>query len=246
MRFLLNSILASTLLVASSMSAWATDWKPAGEVDGIQIYSKAEPDNDFKYFKGVARIKAPIKNVLAVVLVRETFSEWFHNMREDSTLPNDNPDASWCYIWVKGVWPTGDRDAVARVTVEQDPQTLAISIIAKAAEPDRVPLYKGRVRMPNLYSGFIVKSISANETQVELIGMADPGGHIPSFLTNMVASDLPAKTLANLRQRLETPGKVDLGVLEKVPFAVLSMQKIKLPASASASASAPQQASATN
>jgi hypothetical protein len=44
----------------------------------------------------------------------------------------------------------------------------------------------------------------------------------------MVAGDLPAKTLTALKARLEA-GKVDISVLETVPFAQLSMQKIKLP-----------------
>ena len=228
MRLTFTHLIAATLLACAPYVS-ASEWTPAGETDGIKLYAKNEGDNSLKYFKGVTRVKAPLKNVLAVLLVRETFPEWFHNMLEDSTLVEDNADASLCYIWIKGVWPTNDRDTVARVTVDQDPKSMAISIIARSAEQQRVPLQKGRVRMPNLYSGFVVKAISPDETEVQLEGMADPGGNIPAFVTNMVASDLPAKSLANLRTRLETPGKVDLTVLDKVPFAVISMKKIKLP-----------------
>ena len=164
-----------------------------------------------------------------MLLVRESFPEWFYNMKEDSTLPNDNADQSFCYIWIKGIWPTSDRDTVARVTVEQDPKSLAVSIVARSAEQHRVPIQPDRVRMKNLFSGFTAIPVSAEETEVQLEGVADPGGSIPAFVANMVASDLPAKTLANLRQRLETPGKVDVSVLDKVPFAQMAMQKIKLP-----------------
>ena len=225
----LSHCLTASLIAFGSIGASAADWKSSGETDGVQIYSKSEPGESLKYFKGVTRIKAPMKNVLAVILVRETFPEWFYNMLEDSTLSSDNPDSSYCYIWIKGVWPTDDRDTVARVTVNQDPQTLAVAITARSAEQHRVPAKKDRVRIQTLYSGFTVKPISADETEVQLEGMADPAGNIPAFVTNMVASDLPAKTLINLRTRLETPGKVDLSVLDKVPFAQLSMQKIKLP-----------------
>jgi hypothetical protein len=225
----LSHCFAATLIAFSSIGAFAADWKSSGETDGVQLYSKSEPGESLKYFKGVTRIKAPMKNVLAVILVRETFPEWVYNMLEDSTLPSDNPDSSYCYIWIKGVWPTDDRDTVARVTVSQDPQTLAVAITAKSTEQHRVPVKKDRVRIQNLYSGFTVRPISAEETEVQLEGVADPAGNIPAFVTNIVASDLPAKTLVNLRTRLETPGKVDLSVLDKVPFAQLSMQKIKLP-----------------
>jgi hypothetical protein len=228
MRTITTTLLS--LAVAFSMTnAHAADWQPTKEVDGVQLFAKSEPGEDFTYFKGVTRVKASMKQVLAVLLVRETFPEWFYNILEDSTLATDNPDQSYCYIWIKGVWPTDDRDTVARVTVDQDPKTHAVSIIARSVEQNRVPAHKDRVRIKNMYSGFTVKPISADETEVQLEGMADPAGKIPSLLTNMVAADLPAKTLAALRVRLEAPGKVDLSVLESVKFAQISMQKIKLP-----------------
>lgn len=223
-------LLASFFMtLTASPLASAAEWTPSGEQNGVQLYSKQAGGDALKYFRGVTRVKAPLKKVLAALLDRETFPEWFHNMREDVTLPDDNPDASLCYIWMKGVWPTADRDTVARATVSQDAQTGVISIIVRSAEQHRVPLKKGRVRMPELYTGFFLRALSPHETEIQLEGQADPGGSIPSFLTNAVASDLPAKTLANLRARLETPDKVDLGVLDKVPFAVLSMKKIQLP-----------------
>lgn len=211
------------------LNAAASDWTPAGESDGVRLYARSEPDQGLKYFRGVTHINAPMKNVLAAVLVRETTPQWFHNMLEDSTLERNNPDASYCYIWIKGVWPTSDRDTVAHVTVEQDPDSLTVSVVAQSAGQDRVPLHKDRVRMPNMYSRFTIKPISADVTEVQLDGVADPGGNIPSFLTNAVASTLPAKTLSNLRERIQTPGKVDMAMLESERFAALAMQKIKLP-----------------
>lgn len=223
------SVVLGLVVTVLSAVAHASEWQPAGESDGVKLYARSEPNQGLKYFRGVTRVNVPMKNVLAVVLVRETTPEWFHNMLEDSTLTDNNPDASYCYIWIKGIWPTSDRDTVAHVTVEQDPGTLAVSVVARSAQQERVPPVPGRVRMLNLYTRFTITPISAEVTEVQLDGVADPGGHIPTFATNAVASTLPAKTLANLRRRLLTPGKVDLSVLESVRFAALSMQKIKLP-----------------
>jgi hypothetical protein len=223
----------TTTLIALSVAwvstyAQAADWQPTKEIDGVQIYAKNDPNEGLKSFKGVIRVKATMKQALAAVLVRESFPEWVYNMLEDKTLSADNADQSYCYMWIKGVWPTSDRDTVARVTVEQDPKTLAVSVVAKSTEQNRVPLYKDRVRMTNMYSGFTVVPVSATETEVQLEGVADPAGSIPNFVTNMVAGELPAKTLTALKARLEA-GKVDVGVLATVPFAQLAMQKIKLP-----------------
>jgi hypothetical protein len=226
MRALTHTLMAIAI-ASTSLAVRAQEWQPNGESRGVQLFAKSNPDESLKTFRGVVRVKASMKQVLAAVLVRETFPEWVYNMLEDKTLPTDNADQSFCYIWIKGVWPTSDRDTVARVTVEQNPKTLAVSVIAKSDEQHRVPLKKDRVRMTNMSSGFTVIPISATETEVQLEGLADPAGSIPSFLTNMVADDLPAKTLSALKARLES-GKVDVSVLDTVPFAQLSMQKIKL------------------
>lgn len=226
---LVSNALVALAITASPLLAHADAWRATKELDGVQLYAKNDANDTLKSFKGVIRIKAPMKQALAAVLVRETFPEWVYNMLEDRTLADDNADQSYCYMWIKGVWPTSDRDTVARVTVEQDPKTLAVSVIARSADQHRVAPNKDRVRMTNMYSGFIVVPVSATETEVHLEGMADPAGNIPKFVTNMVAADLPAKTLSALKARLES-GKVDASALETVPFAKISMQKIKLPA----------------
>lgn len=227
MRIFTKALVAATIL-ASMPHLHAAEWQPTKDVDGVQLYAKKDQNEDLKAFKGVIKVRASMKQVLAAVLVRETFSEWVYNMLEDRTLTADNADQSFCYMWIKGVWPTSDRDTVARVTVEQDPKTLAVSVVAKSTDQHRVPPQKDRVRMSNMYSGFIVVPVSATETEVQLEGVADPAGNIPNFVTNMVAADLPAKTLTALKARLEA-GKVDVGALDSVPFAQISMQKIKLP-----------------
>jgi START domain len=227
MRAVLPVLLALTTAL-TSLSSWAQDWQPTKEVDGVQLFAKSDPNEGLKSFKGVIRIKATMKQALAAVLVRETFHDWVYNMLEDRTLSSDNADQSYCYMWIKGVWPTSDRDTVAKVSVDQDPKTLAVSVVARSAEQNRVPQQKDRVRMTNMYSGFTVVPISATETEVQLEGVADPAGSIPNFVTNMVAGDLPAKTLSALKARLES-GKVDVKALETVPFAQIAMQKIKLP-----------------
>lgn len=227
MRIFTTTLIALAVASVSTFGR-AADWQPTKETDGVQLYAKNDSNEGLKSFKGVIRIKATMKQALAAVLVRESFHEWVFNMLEDRTLPTDNADQSYCYIWIKGVWPTSDRDTVARVTVEQDPKTLAVAVVAKSTEQNRVALQKDRVRMTNMYSGFTVIPISATETEVQLEGVADPAGNIPNFVTNMVAGDLPAKTLTALKARLEA-GRVDVSVLDTVPFAQLSMQKIKLP-----------------
>lgn len=226
---ILRTTLASVAFAVAATAAHGADWVSLGEAKGVKLYEQSEPGQQFKGFRGVVRVKASLKTVLAVLLVRENFPQWFSNMREDSTLVKNNPDASLCYIWIKGVWPTLDRDVVAKVTVDQDPVTLAVSVIAQNTDPTLVPTYPDRVRMAKLYSGFVVRPLSATETEVQLDGLADPSGNIPAFAANMVAKNIPRDTLANLAALVETPGKVDLSVYETNRFASLALKKLKFP-----------------
>lgn len=238
MRMLLSTLVA---LAVTSTSCFAQqpdgqskqlDWQPTKVEEGVQLYAAKNTDDRLQTFRGVVKVKGSMKQVLALVLVRETFPGWVHNMLEDRTLTVDNADQSYCYMVIKGQWPTSDRDAVARVTAHQDPKTLSVSVYAdarKVADHDkRVPLQDGRVRMTNMYSGFTVKPVSANETIVELEGYADPEGSIPTILVDKVSSTLPAKTLSALKAKVES-GQVDISNLDKVPFAQLAMKKITLP-----------------
>lgn len=205
------------------------NWTPRGSEQGVALFERAEPGQDFKSFRGIIRVKAPMKTVLALVLVRETFPRWVASVLEDRTLEANNDDASLCYLHIKGVWPTQDRDVVAKVSVEQDPQSLAVAVIARDTDPTLVPTYADRVRMPRFYSSFTVRPIGPNETEVQMDGIANPGGSVPAFAANMVAKDLPRDTLTNLSRLVQTPGAVDLSALESNRFAKLSMAKIKLP-----------------
>lgn len=232
MRVLMSTLIA--LAIASTPCfAQEPEWQPTKVEDGVQLFAKKEVDEGktpLKTFKGVVKVKASMKQVLALVLVRETFSSWVYNMLEDRTLTEDNADQSYCYMVIKGQWPTSDRDTVARVTVKQDPKSLDVTVFAdsRGVDQKRVPEQEGRIRMTNMYSGFTVRPVSSTETIVELEGFADPAGTIPSFLTNKVASTLPAKTLSALKAKVES-GQFDVKALETVPFAQISMKKIVLP-----------------
>lgn len=224
-----HRIVVLGIVASVALPVVAQDWVKRGEQGRVTMYERVEPNQVLKSYRGVIRVKAPMKAVLALVLVRETFPQWVANVLEDSTLTEHNADASLCYIWLKGVWPTADRDVVARVTAEQDPKSLTVAVVAQEADPSLVPPKSGRVRMPKLYSGFSVRAIGLHETEVQLDAFADPGGSVPSFAANMVAKDLPSVTLSNLAALVEAPGKVDIGALETNTFAVQVMKRVKLP-----------------
>jgi hypothetical protein len=191
------------LLACFSVGAHAgADWQVASHHDGITIYTRHEAGRDLKDFRGVVRVKASMRDVVATLVDVDAMPEWFFDMRAARVLEAGGPQDSYIYVVMKGVWPVQDRDAVVRVGWTQDPRTLVLSLNGTAA-PEHYPPMRERVRIPRMSSSWTVTPLSAGETEVRLDVNVDPGGNIPVWLANLVVILMPERTLEHLRERLE-------------------------------------------
>lgn len=209
----------------------ADDWAPNGSSgNGVALYTKSVPDSDYKRFKGEVTIDAPLRAVLAVLMVRDTYTKWWYNMLQVTTLDHDNPGFSLAYYWIKGVWPTADRDAVVDNEVEQDPQSLEVVFHSRSADASLVSAQSSRVRLKRVDTIIRAIPLSGSQTKVVLEGSGDPGGTVPSWLANGFILDTPKKSLENLRSLLQDKDHpVDVNALKNDPFAKIHMPAIRLP-----------------
>lgn len=196
-------LLALLLALCAPALAHATPgWEFAGESHGIKVWTRTIPGAPLKDFRGVVVVDKPLAAVVAALTDVGDYPEWFFQMREARILEGRTLDDVYVYFVIGGIWPVSDRDAVVHASVAQDPQTLAVSMMVDAA-PARLPLVKGRVRMPAMHSGWRITPLSPSRTEVELIGNADPGGMIPLWLANSVVTMMPKETLKRLRRQLD-------------------------------------------
>ncbi len=188
--------------------AQAAEWQVASHEPGLTLYTRAAPGQDLKDFRGVVRIKAPMRAVVQTLADAGHMPEWFFNMREARFLDigsGSGSEDSHLYFVIKGMWPVSDRDGVLRLQLEQEARTLVLHMTGSAA-PEAYPPMRERVRIPRLQVDWTVTPVSATETEVCLEGQADPGGAIPVWMANLVVVQLPETTLRNLRRRLEAEG----------------------------------------
>lgn len=219
------SLLAALLVQTVS----AAEWQLASHEPGLTLYTRTVDGQDLKDFRGVLRVKAPMRNVVQMLADADSMPQWFFNMREARLLEINGNDNSFLYFVIKGMWPVSDRDAVVRLHLQQDAKTLALTFTATAA-PDHYPPMRNRVRMPRLLASWVVTPVSATETEVRLDGHADPGGSIPVWMANLVVVELPRVTLRNLRQRLETQA-VGAAALSADPRIAKLLADVKFPES---------------
>lgn len=204
------------LLAVSAPVFAAAPWELASDRDGIRVYTQHVPGQDMKNFRGVVRVQASMRQVLAALVDSEAMPEWFFHLREARMLEIGGAQGAYMYLWLRGIWPVSDRDAVIRLHLHQQPDTLALHMDAEAA-PAYMPPMRDRVRIPRLRSGWVVTPLGPALTEIRLDGNADPGGRIPVWIANTVVTLMPRDTLHKLRARLHTPGKVSTARLSNDP-----------------------------
>lgn len=225
--FSLRTFFGSFCLLFLAGSLPAAEWQLASHENGLTLYTRSVAGQDLKEFRGIVRVKAPMRAVVQELADADSMPQWFFQMQEARMLEINGPDNSFLYFVIKGLWPVSARDAVVRLNLQQDARTLALRFSATAA-PEHYPLMRNRVRMPRLLASWTITPLSATETEIRLDGHADPGGAIPVWMANLVVIQMPEVTLKNLRKRLEqTPH--DTKVLSTDPRIAKLLAGVKFP-----------------
>lgn len=181
------------------------DWKQVTQRDGITVYVRHGQLSKLKTFKGVARMKIRDEYALAAVLNDyDDFPQWLYMFDGAREVRRDGPLHRFMYLTTDLPWPAGNRDMGVELTVRQaiTPQEESI-VIDLRNKDDLVPPQKGYVRVKQIIGTLTFKRVDNDEFDVTFEALFDPAGHLPLWLVNIMASDIPQYTLGQLRHRLE-------------------------------------------
>ena len=192
-------MLACCLLSASAL---ANEWKQvrtASERTDVSTWVKPIEGNPLNAFRGQTEVPYPMLTAIAVLADVENFPEWVFQCHSARLMPEVSDDLA--YIHIKGIWPVSDRDGVARTAIIQDPDTLKTTLHSVAAHGvlDEV---EGTVRLPALDNRFILEPLADGWTRITFETFVDPGGMIPAWLANLVATRAPLTTLQKMQVRM--------------------------------------------
>ncbi|KJK15846.1 START domain-containing protein [Pseudomonas sp. 2(2015)] len=181
--------------------AHAEDWKQAKNEDGIKVDLSEVAGSDYKAYRGVTFIKAPLAKVRALQEDVAGACAWIHECKTQKLLKTEG-DQSWTYTQFNTPWPVTARDSVMHVTT-----TVAAdgSLTRKLqGVPTYLPEEKGFVRVAKV-DGFWKLQPKDGGTEVTYQVHTEPGGSVPSMVANKFVVDAPFNTLKALKERAEKP-----------------------------------------
>ncbi|MCP6698640.1 START domain-containing protein [Pseudomonas donghuensis] len=179
--------------------AHAEDWKQAKNEDGIKVELSEVTGSDYKAYRGVTFIKAPLAKVRALQEDVVGACAWIHECKSQKLLKTEG-DQSWTYTQFNTPWPVTARDSVMHVTTTE----AADGSLTRKLEgvPKYLPEEKGFVRVAKV-DGFWRLQPKDGGTEVTYQVHTEPGGSVPSMVANKFVVDAPFNTLKALKERAE-------------------------------------------
>jgi START domain len=179
------------------------DWKLKTDKDGIRIYSSPFADSKIKALKVICTAQATLSQMTAVLLNINEQDEWFYHTKS-TILKQVSPTELYYYAELDFPFPFSNRDFVEHILLSQNPVTKIVTMEVQNL-PDYVPAKKDIVRVTQSRCKWVVTPVSKNLIGIEFTLFADPGGSIPTWLVNMVASYGPFETFKKLKKVLKKP-----------------------------------------
>jgi START domain len=221
-----KKLIISACISLTGVTGFCDSWTHIKNVDGVNLYTKKVPGNNHSFFKGEVDIKASLKNVTSILMVRGVGPQWVYQAKSVKTLEENNPNFDLAYWHMTAPWPVKDRDVILKGTAEQDPETLAITIKIQAINSSLVPPHPDRVRIKDSVTTLTATPINNETTHLMMETHVDPAGVIPLFLVEAYAVDSPKYSLINLRKLIEK-GSINYSELEQDGFYKLNMPRMK-------------------
>jgi hypothetical protein len=185
-----------------SASAVAQTWNFAKEKDGIKIYTRKEPGNAIKSFKGVADIHASRQSVFNLIGNVKNLDWWDKNLKEIKVIFYEKEKRSQYYLVYDAPWPVTDRDLCVDATIFTDPVTGIRTVTAKPLL-NVVPENPAYIRIKVYSQKWTITPVGDSLVHVVLEGSVDPGGAVPDWIYNMVIADTPLKIMRGIKARVE-------------------------------------------
>ena len=175
------------------------DWSLSIQQDGIDVYTKKVAGSRIDAFKATTMISAEYERVKDVILDYPNYPKWYQDYKKGEILEQSGPDKIVVRSVIDAPFPIKDRDSVKRFSVQQTDEHIKVTL---ESAPTYIPHNNKQIRM-TVSSGRWTLEKEGNQTRVTIEYHADPEIPVPSWISNRYVVQGPAKSLSNLKKRLQ-------------------------------------------
>ena len=191
------SLLQITNAVAIEIDS--LNWELKKEKDGIKVMTAAVPQSSHRAYMAVTVVDASTTDLVNIIRDPATRTEWVYRCGESYRYDQEAPNVDLVYTASDMPFPVQDRDTLARITWNQDPETKVVKAVGVATNDILAPKKK-HVRIEDATVIWELTPLQDGSTQVRTFGHADPGGELPVWLTNQLSTEVPVITLNGLKK----------------------------------------------
>lgn len=185
------------LFIGLSPAFTQNGWDLKLNKDGIKVYTKLEPGSSFDAFKGIGELPASVDEVANFLNTVSEYTKVFPDNSEAREIKRVNENTFFFYSRTKAPWPVDDRDGVYESVKKVN--TDGSIIITLTSKHTMVQRYDGVVRIEKALSYWRLYPLPNGTTKIEYEVHTNPGGSIPEWLANSTVTDMPYKTILNMR-----------------------------------------------
>lgn len=194
MYLLLGLLLLPIVLVAQS------NCKLRKTAKQISVYTCERTDSDLNSVKATFPMETTASLYASIILDIDKYNEWNFEISNTKIIKLVKDRELIYYFEVDAPWPVKDRFGVLHLKVEQDPIS-KVMFITQDIVPEMMSGKSGFVGLEDFHSIMKIIPISKDRNKAEFFLNIDPGGDIPTWLTNMIITRMPFKTYSNIFNR---------------------------------------------
>lgn len=187
--------LAAVWLMNSASAQTANDWVLQRDRAGIQVYTRAEEGSPYDAVRAVTVLEN-VRLAAMVALIEDAAAcpEWADRCAESYVYKRLADNESLIYTLNDMPFPVKDRDVLAHVIWNQEPNTRTVTISSRATtgELDEI---EGRLRLTEANSQWYFRPLPSGAVEVSNEAHINPGSALPGWVTNMLLVDTPYETL---------------------------------------------------
>lgn len=190
------------LSLLSSFCFAQEKWDLKKNENGIAVYARKLTTGKFKEIRVICEVKGTEAQLYKILQNVNHHKDWVYNTKVSYLIKRKSKDTLFYYSEVSLPWPITNRDLAIRLTFERDTMNKILKVQARSTD-NILPEKSGLVRVPYSLGLWNVTALPNNRIKIDYTFSVNPGGALPAWLVNSMATAGPYNTFKSLKALIE-------------------------------------------